>query len=395
MIRPPFRSLNSGVSPEVEHLGVVRRHAEPEVETPVGALEHRAVDLQLDALVAELADVLQLAAREALRRDARHVHERVVRRLVVVREDRAQTVRPATSRRSPTSHSAVTSGPRSGLPRLSGVNAGEPAKPAGFQVRTASNAPGARPDWPYAARSFSEPSDSDQKSSSLITHDTLAFGYTCSPKPEPNALLPSTRTPAVRKYLLLMSKTFWKKKPAFQIFERSSCAIRQRRRADRRLRRAREVLPVRTHPPLVVADRLAAPREVRADRARQRERVRPHVVERQQPVLERVVRQRALRVLLEPEVPQVPTFLLREVVADREPVRQVRDRRVRQRHPGRQPLDRLLRVVLQRLPRSAAGHPTRSSSAPGGTRSASSPCALFAVDVFFVHWFEYPVFHWI
>src|SRR3954464_2657502 len=100
----------------------------------------------------------------------------------------------------PVSTSAEISGPRFGLPLFFGTNAGLPFHaPDASQVRTASNAPGARPDRPYAARSFTLP-HLGQKLSPDSTHEPLTFGYVCSPKPEPNALLPSTRRPSVRKY---------------------------------------------------------------------------------------------------------------------------------------------------------------------------------------------------
>ena len=79
----------------------------------------------------------------------------------------------------PMSISLVRSGPKSGLPTLSGKNAGWPPHPVLFafsHVRTASNAPGARPDWPYAARTLIEPQPLFQNDSSESTQDALAFG---------------------------------------------------------------------------------------------------------------------------------------------------------------------------------------------------------------------------
>src|SRR4051812_42299215 len=99
----------------------------------------------------------------------------------------------------PASSSDVTSGPMSGSPRFCGTSAAFPAHTCDVHVRVASNAPGARPDWPYAVRSLSEPQLLFQKLSSDNTQEALAFGYICSPKPEPNALLPSTRRPTVTK----------------------------------------------------------------------------------------------------------------------------------------------------------------------------------------------------
>ena len=66
------------------------------------------------------------------------------------------------------------------------------------------------------------PNDGCHHASSESTQLALAFGYIWSPKPEPNALLPSTRMPTVTKYLLLMSNTSWKKNPAFHTFWRDS-----------------------------------------------------------------------------------------------------------------------------------------------------------------------------
>src|SRR5690606_32277275 len=77
---------------EVEHLRVGRRDTEARIEAPALTLNDRAVDLQLDALVLELADVLELAVAEAERRHARHVHERVGRLLAEVGERRRQAV---------------------------------------------------------------------------------------------------------------------------------------------------------------------------------------------------------------------------------------------------------------------------------------------------------------
>ncbi len=65
-------------------------------------------------------------------------------------------------------------------------------------MRTASNAPGAFPDSPTAARSLTVSRNrGDQNPSSDNTYDTPSFGYVCNPNPDPNALLPSTRTPPV------------------------------------------------------------------------------------------------------------------------------------------------------------------------------------------------------
>ena len=84
-------------------------------------------------------------------------------------------------------------------------------------------AEGMAPQFAFArARTFIVPRAGRQKDSSDATHEALIFGYIWSPKPVPNALLPSTRMPSVTKYVFAMSKTFWKKKPAFQIFARRS-----------------------------------------------------------------------------------------------------------------------------------------------------------------------------
>ena len=66
----------------------------------------------------------------------------------------------------PASISEVVSGPISALPTLLGRKAGTPPQPSAAKVRTASKAPGARPAWPHAARSLTEPQSSFQKSSS-------------------------------------------------------------------------------------------------------------------------------------------------------------------------------------------------------------------------------------
>ena len=84
----------------------------------------------------------------------------------------------------------------------------------GRQLRTASNAPGARPAQPRAPRSFTSPQLAGQKGSSEITYDPLILGYTCSPRDRPNALFPSKRTPPVRKYRSRNLKTFCRKNPA-------------------------------------------------------------------------------------------------------------------------------------------------------------------------------------
>src|SRR2546421_10197519 len=98
-----------------------------------------------------------------------------------------------------TSSSPLLSGPRPGFPRLPGRNAVCPANAPAFHVRTASKTPGARPAKPYAARSLAVPSVAGQKGSSEITYEADSFGYACSPKLLPNALLPSTRNPPLSK----------------------------------------------------------------------------------------------------------------------------------------------------------------------------------------------------
>jgi len=93
---------------------------------------------------------------------------------------RVQWQGPNAAASKPSSISLVRSGPRSGLPTLSGKNAGCPPHPvpvAFSHVRTASNAPGARPDWPHAARNFISGICFGQNVSSDATHDALNFGY--------------------------------------------------------------------------------------------------------------------------------------------------------------------------------------------------------------------------
>ncbi len=116
----------------------------------------------------------------------------------------------------PTSYSRVRSGPSSGLPSWLGVTAGCPSSAAiGSHVLTASNAPGAFPDSPTAARSFSVSHVSTgQKSWSERTYDALSLGYGWRPKSSPNALLPSTRSPAVTNSRSFQPTFSSKKKPA-------------------------------------------------------------------------------------------------------------------------------------------------------------------------------------
>ena len=86
---------------------------------------------------------------------------------------------PNAAASKPSSISLVRSGPRSGLPTLSGKNAGcppHPVPPAFSHVRTASNAPGARPDCPHAARTFISGITAGQYDSSDATHEALSLG---------------------------------------------------------------------------------------------------------------------------------------------------------------------------------------------------------------------------
>src|SRR5690606_29559082 len=108
--------------------------------------------------------------------------------------------------------------------------------------------------------------------------------------------------------------------------------------ADRRLRRAGEVLPERDVAALVLTDRLAAPRERGSHVAGDAEAVRSDVVEREGPLLEDVARERALRKLPEALRQEVAALLLGVVVPDREAVREVRERAVVQRDAARDPL---------------------------------------------------------
>jgi hypothetical protein len=85
----------------------------------------------------------------------------------------------------------------------------------GDHVRTASNAPGALPASPTAARSFSVSHRSDgQKVWSDSTYETPNFGYAWSPKSLPKALLPSTRRPAVKNSRSRHASCSWTKNPA-------------------------------------------------------------------------------------------------------------------------------------------------------------------------------------
>src|SRR2546430_5937217 len=88
----------------------------------------------------------------------------------------------------------------SGLPTLPGKKQDRPADVQGICVRTASNAPGARPDQPSAPRSLTSPTLAGQNGSSEITYDPLIFGEACKPSDLTDALFPSNRNPPVRKY---------------------------------------------------------------------------------------------------------------------------------------------------------------------------------------------------
>src|SRR6266516_2822245 len=99
----------------------------------------------------------------------------------------------------PNSASRVRSGPMSVSPTLPGSKPDWPLEVTAVQLRTASNAPGARPDHQRAPRSFTSPRFAGQNGSSEITYDPLTLGYACSPRARPKALFPSKRTPPVRK----------------------------------------------------------------------------------------------------------------------------------------------------------------------------------------------------
>src|SRR5213593_3005978 len=82
----------------------------------------------------------------------------------------------------PTSHSVLTSGFRSGSPRLLGVTPAPSSDASGAKVVSLSNAPGWRPDWPRAARSRNvvrrEVSDElCHAGRRLGWIETLTFGY--------------------------------------------------------------------------------------------------------------------------------------------------------------------------------------------------------------------------
>ena len=117
---------------------------------------------------------------------------------------------------NPASISRVRSGPRFGLPSCPGVNAASPPSAAiGFHVRVASKAPGALPASPTAPRNLNvSMMDVGQKDSSDSTYEKLTFGYCWRPKLLPNALLPSTRSPAVTNSLSRNPITSCAKTPA-------------------------------------------------------------------------------------------------------------------------------------------------------------------------------------
>ncbi len=81
-----------------------------------------------------------------------------------------------------------------------GVTAAWSAVPVtGWNVRSAVNTSGWRPDTPNALRSLSVlMKPSFQNGSSLITHVPATLGYVARSKLSPNALLLSTRTAPVR-----------------------------------------------------------------------------------------------------------------------------------------------------------------------------------------------------
>src|SRR5689334_3348954 len=86
--------------------------------------------------------------------------------------------RPANTLASkPTSYSRVRSGPRFGSPTVAGVNAGFPSFAAtGDQLRTASNAPGALPASPMAARSLKLSAHLGHQSMSERMYEALILG---------------------------------------------------------------------------------------------------------------------------------------------------------------------------------------------------------------------------
>src|SRR5439155_18198979 len=106
---------------------------------------------------------------------------------------------PSNAASKPNSASRVRSGPMRVSPTLPDSKPDWPLDVTARQLRTASKAPGARPDHPTAPRSFSSPRRAGQNGSSEITYDPLTLGYAWRPSDLPNAVLPSKRTPPVRK----------------------------------------------------------------------------------------------------------------------------------------------------------------------------------------------------
>ncbi len=133
--------------------------------------------------------------------------------------------RPPNSEASkPASISSLSSGPRSGLPKLSITTAGcSSSADVADHSFSASNAPGALPERPHAARSLKVSKMSvGQNDSSEIVYVADSFGYVARPKPSPNVLKPSQRTPAVRKILSWKPICSCRKKPPLRTRSRFS-----------------------------------------------------------------------------------------------------------------------------------------------------------------------------
>src|SRR5258708_32158516 len=103
----------------------------------------------------------------------------------------------------PTSHSVLTSGLRSGLPRLLGTSPGPSPEEYALKVVYLSNAPGCRPDCPSAARrrnvdSFDVRGPLSQPGMALGMTDRLTLGWNTPADVLPQALFRSYRPPTVQ-----------------------------------------------------------------------------------------------------------------------------------------------------------------------------------------------------
>src|SRR5690606_19134900 len=89
---PVIAHRERGRSAERQHLAVIRREGATELPREAGHLDDPCVDGELDALVLQLADVLQLTAPVSIGGNLGHVHERSRHFLLVVRELRGDAV---------------------------------------------------------------------------------------------------------------------------------------------------------------------------------------------------------------------------------------------------------------------------------------------------------------